>query len=180
MGWAQLIFLPTKIRAKLARAEAEMNGKLGELLASTLPPMGYELVDWEMSRGRMVRVFIDKPEGSTDGISVDDCARVSNHLTRLFTVEDIDYERLEVSSPGLDRPLTKIADYTRFSGEEAQVHLHELTDGVRKVKGILRGIVHGPSGDSVLVETETGVRTIPFALIDRGRLVPKIEWRKAR
>jgi ribosome maturation factor RimP len=95
-------------------------------------------------------------------------------------VEDIDYERLEVSSPGLDRPLTKIADYTRFSGEEAQVHLHELTDGVRKVKGILRGIVQGTSGDSVLVETETGVRTIPFALIDRGRLVPKIEWRKAK
>lgn len=168
----------------MARTETEMNGKLGELLASTLPPMGYELVDWEMSRGRMVRVFIDKlagsTEGSTDGISVDDCARVSNHLTRLFTVEDIDYERLEVSSPGLDRPLTKIADYTRFSGEEAQVHLHELTDGVRKVKGILRGIVQGTSGDSVLVETETGVRTIPFALIDRGRLVPKIEWRKAK
>jgi len=165
-----------------------MNGKLGELLATTLPPMGYELVDWEMSRGRMLRVFIDKlaggtdgsTEGGTEGISVDDCARVSNHLTRLFTVEDIDYERLEVSSPGLDRPLTKIADYTRFSGEEAQVHLHELTDGVRKVKGILRGIVHGTSGDSVLVETETGVRTIPFALIDRGRLVPKIEWRKAK
>ena len=168
----------------MARTETEMNGKLGELLATTLPPMGYELVDWEMSRGRMVRVFIDKlagsTEGSTDGISVDDCARVSNHLTRLFTVEDIDYERLEVSSPGLDRPLTKIADYTRFSGEEAQVHLHELTDGVRKVKGILRGIVQGTSGDSVLVETETGVRTIPFALIDRGRLVPKIEWRKAK
>jgi ribosome maturation factor RimP len=175
MGWAQLIFFWSN--AKLA---PRMNGKLGELLASTLPPMGYELVDWEMSRGRMVRVFIDKlaggAEGSADGISVDDCARVSNHLTRLFTVEDIDYERLEVSSPGLDRPLTKIADYTRFSGEEAQVHLHELTDGVRKLKGILRGI----EGQNVLVETESGVRTIPFALIDRGRLVPKIEWRKAK
>jgi ribosome maturation factor RimP len=149
-----------------------MNGKLGELLAKTLPPMGYELVDWEMSRGRMLRVFIDKPAG----IDVDDCARVSNHLTRLFTVENIDYERLEVSSPGLDRPLTKLADYARFSGEEAQVHLHELTDGVRRLKGILRGT----EGDSVLVETETGVRTIPFAVIDRGRLVPKIEWRKAK
>jgi ribosome maturation factor RimP len=153
-----------------------MNGKLGELLANTLPPMGYELVDWEMSRGRMVRVFIDKQ----GGVDVDDCARVSNHLTRLFTVENIDYERLEVSSPGLDRPLTKLADYARFSGEEAQVHLHELTDGVRRVKGILKGIEHGTNGDNVLVETETGVRTIPFALIDRGRLVPKIEWRKAK
>ena len=149
-----------------------MNGKLGELLAMTLPPMGYELVDWEMSRGRMVRVFIDKP----NGIDVDDCARVSNHLTRLFTVENIEYERLEVSSPGLDRPLTKLADYARFSGEEAQVHLHELTDGVRRIKGVLRGT----EGENVLVETETGVRTIPFAVIDRGRLVPKIEWRKAK
>jgi ribosome maturation factor RimP len=153
-----------------------MNGKLGELLAKTLPPMGYELVDWDMSRGRSLRVFIDKP----DGINVDDCARVSHHLTRLFTVENIDYERLEVSSPGLDRPLTKLADYARFSGEEAQVHLHELTDGVRRVKGILRGIANGAQGDCVLVETETGVRTIPFAVIDRGRLVPKIEWRKAK
>ena len=161
-----------------------MNGKLGELLEMTLPPMGYELVDWEMSRGRMVRVFIDKPAGNDvgskavagAGITVDDCARVSNHLTRLFVVENIDYERLEVSSPGMDRPLTKLADYARFSGEEAQVHLHELTDGVRRIKGILRGI----EGDGVLVETEKGVRTIPFAVIDRGRLVPKIEWRKAK
>ena len=150
---------------------------LGELLEKTLPPMGYELVAWEMSgKGRLLRVFIDKPEG----IDVDDCAKVSNHLTRLFTVENIEYDRLEVSSPGLDRPLTKLADYARFSGEEAQVHLHELTDGVRRIKGILRGIEQGPGGDSVLVETETGVRTIPFAVIDRGRLVPKIEWRKAK
>jgi ribosome maturation factor RimP len=153
-----------------------MNGKLGELRAKTLPAMGYELVDWDMSRGRMVRVFIDKPDGSEAKLSVDDCARVSHHLTRLFAVENIEYERLEVSSPGLDRPLTKLADYARFSGEEAQVHLHELTDGVRRIKGILRGI----EGDSVLVETETGVRTVPFAVIDRGRLVPKIEWRKAK
>ena len=181
-----------------------MTAKLGELLAMTLPPMGYELVDWEMSRGRMVRVFIDKlavesgletqletqletkaggetaTAGVAGGITVDDCAKVSNHLTRLFVVENIDYERLEVSSPGMDRPLRKLADYARFSGEEAQVHLHEMTDGVKRVKGILRGIEQGPGGDSVLVETETGVRTIPFAVIDRGRLVPKIEWRKAK
>ena len=146
---------------------------LGELLEKTLPPMGYELVAWEMSgKGRMLRVFIDKPEG----IDVDDCAKVSNHLTRLFTVEDIEYDRLEVSSPGLDRPLTKLADYARFNGEEAQINLVALIDGVRRLKGMLRGV----EGANVLVETETGVRTIPFAAIDRGRLVPKIEWRKAK
>ena len=77
---------------------------LAELLERTLPSMGYELVDIELSpKGRQVRVFIDKP----DGVDVEDCARVSNHLTRLFAVENIDFERLEVSSPGLDRPLKK-------------------------------------------------------------------------
>jgi ribosome maturation factor RimP len=120
----------------------------------------------------MLRVFIDKPEG----IDVDDCAKVSNHLTRLFTVESIEYDRLEVSSPGLDRPLTKLADYARFNGEEAQINLVALTDGVRRLKGMLRGV----EGANVLVETDTGVRTIAFAAIDRGRLVPKIEWRKAK
>ena len=188
MGWWQLIFFWFCARDEREN-DREMKGKLSELLAKTLPPMGYELVDWDMSRGRMLRVFIDKPavsnEMGEDGarskltgtkLTVDDCARVSHHLTRLFAVENIEYERLEVSSPGLDRPLTKLADYARFSGEEAQVHLHELTEGVRRIKGILRGT----EGDHVLVETETGVRTIPFAVIDRGRLVPKIEWRKAK
>src|SRR4051794_36437332 len=75
---------------------------LNALLERTLPPMGYELVDVQASsKGRLVRVFIDKP----DGIDVEDCARVSDHLTRLFAVENVDYERLEVSSPGLDRLL---------------------------------------------------------------------------
>lgn len=146
---------------------------LGEILEMTVPPLGYELVDWEMSpKGRVVRVFIDKPEG----VDVDDCAKVSNHLTRLFTVENIDYDRLEVSSPGLDRPLGKLADYVRFSGEEVQLNLHELTDGARKWKGTLRGV----EGDNVLLETPNGIRTIPFTMIDRCRLVPKIDWRKSK
>jgi ribosome maturation factor RimP len=146
---------------------------LGELLETTLPPLGYELVDWEMSgRGRLVRVFIDKPAG----VDVDDCARVSNHLTHLFTVENIDYDRLEVSSPGLDRPLTKRADYDRFAGEEVQLNLHEMMDGARRWKGILRGA----TGDNVLLETPAGARAIPFTAIDKCRLVPKIEWRKGK
>ena len=76
---------------------ADVTMRLAELLERTLPPLGYELVDWEGAPGgRLVRVFIDKPEG----VTVDDCARVSNHLTRLFAVENVDFERLEVSSPG--------------------------------------------------------------------------------
>jgi ribosome maturation factor RimP len=145
---------------------------LGELLERTLPPMGYELVDWEMSpKGRLVRVFIDKPKG----VDVEDCARVSRHLTRLFAVENIDFERLEVSSPGLDRPLRKPADFVRFVGEEADFRLSAPIDNARRMKGILRGV----EDNAVLVLTAQGMRTIPLGDIDRARLVPRIEWRKA-
>src|SRR5690242_19168752 len=144
---------------------------LGELLSRTVPALGYELVDWDMSaRTRLVRVFIDKP----GGVDVEDCARVSNHLTRLFAVENIDFERLEVSSPGLDRPLTKLADYKRFEGEEAELRLRAPVQGRRKVKGRLRGV----EGDAVRVETSAGMETVAFADIGRARLVPRIDWRK--
>ena len=148
-----------------------MAANLGELLERTLPPMGYELVDLEYGgRGGLVRVFIDKP----DGIDVDDCARVSNHLTRLFAVENVDFERLEVSSPGLDRPLRKLGDYTRFAGCEAQLTLTAPIDGAKRMKGIVRGT----DGGNVLVETAKGVQALPFASIGRARLVPRIDWRK--
>ena len=143
---------------------------IGELLQRTLPALGYELVDVEASRGGLVRVFIDKPAG----IDVEDCARVSNHLTRLFAVENIDFDRLEVSSPGLDRPLTKLADFARFAGEEARLTLSAPVDGAKRIKGIVRGI----DGDNVLVETAAGVRAFPFGTIGRARLVPRIDWRK--
>ena len=132
--------------------------------------MGYELVDWEMSpRGRTIRVFIDVPKG----VDVEDCARVSNHLTRLFAVENIDFDRLEVSSPGLDRPLKKAADFDRFAGEEAELRLHSPIENARKLKGVLRGCTDG----AVALETAKGLLTIPLAEIDRARLVPRIEWR---
>jgi ribosome maturation factor RimP len=145
--------------------------QLGDLLESTVPALGYELVDGDQSaRSRLVRVFIDKPSG----VDVEDCARVSNHLTRLFTVEDIDFERLEVSSPGLDRPVKRLADYARFAGQEAQLTLRAPVDGAKRIKGILRGT----DGEDVLVETAAGVRSVPFATITRARLVPAIDWRK--
>lgn len=146
--------------------------QLGELLERTLPPLGYELVDWDASPGgRLVRVFIDKPHG----VDVEDCARVSNHLTHLFAVEHVDYERLEVSSPGLDRPLKKLADYVRFAGEEAELRLRTPVANAKKLKGVLRGT----EDDAVVVETAQGRVTIPLGEINRARLVPKIEWRKA-
>jgi ribosome maturation factor RimP len=147
--------------------------KLGEILERTLPPMGYELVDWDSSpRSGVVRVFIDKPKG----VDVEDCARVSNHLTHLFAVEQIAYDRLEVSSPGLDRPLKKAEDFDRFAGEEVKLTLRDAIDNARRMKGILRGV----EGESVLLDTEAGRRTIALANIDKARLVPKIEWRNTR
>lgn len=144
---------------------------LGDLLERTVPALGYELVDWDMSaRSRLVRVFIDKP----GGVDVEDCARVSNHLTRLFAVENVDFERLEVSSPGLDRPVKRLADYARFVGQEAQLTLSAPVEGARRIKGILRGT----KGEDVLVETSAGVKAFPFGTITRARLVPAIDWRK--
>jgi len=144
---------------------------LSDLIARTVPALGYELVDWEVSpKGRMVRVFIDKD----GGVDVEDCARLSQHLTRLFAVENVDYERLEVSSPGLDRPLTKAADYERFRGQEATLVLREKRNDTRKVRGVLGGV----DGAEALVETDAGTVRIPLDLIARARLVPKIEWRK--
>jgi ribosome maturation factor RimP len=161
MGWAQPIFFWFAGRAV----------RLTELLERTLPALGYELVALEHSaRSRLVRVFIDRP----GGVDVEDCARVSNHLTRLFAAENVDFEQLEVSSPGLDRPLTKLADYARFAGEEAQLTLAAPVDGAKRVKGIVRGT----EGDNVVVETAAGVRTFPFGTIGRARLVPRIDWRK--
>ena len=90
MGWAQPIFF--------WRNPFCMAMNLGELLERTLPPMGYELVDWEMSPKGRLRPRVHRQAARAS--SVEDCARVSHHLTRLFAVENIDYERLEVSSPG--------------------------------------------------------------------------------
>ncbi len=143
---------------------------LNALLERTLPALGYELVDLELSpKGRLVRIFIDK----ANGVDVEDCARVSSHLTRLFAVENVDFDRLEVSSPGLDRPLKRAADYARFVGQEAKLTLREPVEGARRLKGILRGL----EGDAALVETDAGTRAIPLGSIEKARLVPKIEWR---
>ena len=139
----------------------------------TLPPLGYELVDWEMSpRGGLVRVFIDKPKG----VDVEDCARVSNQLTRLFAVENVDFERLEVSSPGLDRPLQEGGRFRPLRGRGGRAAAAQADRQCAQAEGRAARLRRtAPS----LVETAKGSLTIPLADIDRARLVPRIEWRKA-
>ena len=135
-------------------------------IRATLEGLGYELVDIEASRSGLLRIFIDSPRG----ITVDDCARVSNHLTRGFAVEGVDYERLEVSSPGLDRPLKRLADYERFAGREASVKLKLPREGRRRFEGKLAGLEEG----KIVLEVDGRRQHLAFEDIDRARLVPDV------
>lgn len=135
-------------------------------LEETLGSLGYELVDLETSRGGLVRVFIDKP----GGITVEDCAAVSHHLTRVFAVEGFDYERLEVSSPGLDRPLKRVEDFARFAGRDATVKLKLPREGRRRLEGRIAGV----EGDQVHIEVEGKRWSVAMTEIDRARLVPDV------
>jgi ribosome maturation factor RimP len=152
--------------------------ELQGLVERTVGGLGYELVSVELSnRGRMLRIFIDKPaagpkDAGTGGITVDDCARVSNQLARVLEVENIDYERLEVSSPGLDRPLKKEADFARFAGEQARLTLRVPVEGRRNFTGVMRVV----AGGKLQLEVEGGMVSIDLVNIDKARLVPKVEF----
>ena len=141
----------------------------------TVTGLGYELVDTERTGGGLLRVYIDRVAGDPNGefITVEDCEKVTRQLQHVLEVENCEYARLEVSSPGLDRPLKKPADFERFAGEEVDLRLHNPIENARKLKGILRGCENG----AVVVETAKGSLTIPLTEVDRARLVPKIEWR---
>jgi ribosome maturation factor RimP len=145
---------------------------LENVIEPVIAGMGYELVDVQASNGgRFLRLFIDKPAGSNAGINVDDCAAVSRQLTRVFEVEGIEYDRLEVSSPGLDRPLRKPADFARFAGQKAEVRMrHPDANGRRKFAGVLRGT------DAGQVRMEVDGQTVALALddVERAKLVPEL------
>lgn len=140
---------------------------LSSYLETTLAGLGYELVDFERSgKGLLLRVFIDKP----GGINLDDCATVSHHLGRVLTVENVDYERLEVSSPGLDRPLKKEQDFVKFAGQKVRVKLRVPQEGQRNFAGVLRETRAG----KVALEVEGKTVTFDLANLDKARLIPVI------
>jgi ribosome maturation factor RimP len=103
----------------------------------TVSGLGYDLVDAEKSVGGLLRVFIDNLPPSTAFITVDDCEKVTRQLQHVLEVEGCAYERLEVSSPGLDRPLKKAADYARFVGEQVELTLKVPFKGRKKYRGEL-------------------------------------------
>ena len=140
---------------------------LEELLESTLEGMGYELVEFEqLARNKLLRIFVDK-EG---GINIDDCVTISNHLSRLLVVENIDYGRLEVSSPGLDRPLRKEADFLRFKGEKIKLKLRIPVQGQRNFVGVLREFNDG----IIKLEVEGILLDLELSNLGKARLVPKL------
>ena len=113
-----------------------MTTDIAAIVGAAVKGLGFELVDFERVGGGMMRIFIDKP----NGISVENCADVSNHLTRLFAVENIDYSRLEVSSPGLDRPLKSLDDFRRFSGLPVKVRLNTTVDSRKRFDGLVERV----------------------------------------
>jgi ribosome maturation factor RimP len=140
---------------------------VGALLEKTVNGLGYEIVDLELPRNRgLIRLFIDRP----GGVKVDDCVAVSNHLTRLFAVEEVDYGRLEVSSPGLDRRLRLPKDFSEYEGERAQVRMRVPIQGRKNFVGILRGV----SELQLKLEVDGAVLSLDLAQIDKARLVPNL------
>jgi len=140
---------------------------LHTLLDRSVTQLGYELVDLEVSnRGKLLRLYIDKPEG----VNIDDCVLVSNQLSNLLAVEmDIDYDRLEVSSPGMDRVLKKEADFIRFSGQRAHLKLRVPVEGRKNFLGVLKGFEE----QNVLIELEGVLYKLTLSNIDKARLSPE-------
>jgi ribosome maturation factor RimP len=151
---------------------AKAPDRLQAVVEPAVTALGYELVGIEyVSQGRhsLLRIYID----NAAGITVDDCERVSRQVSAVLDVEDPIQGQytLEVSSPGLERPLFKPEHYERFAGNEVQVRLKVPVDGRRKFKGLLRGVQEGAA---VIDSDELGELRFPLVDIERAQLVP--DW----
>jgi ribosome maturation factor RimP len=176
----------------------KVSAELNALVERTVEGLGYELVDVERLGG-LLRVSID----AANGIRIDDCERVSHQLTHLFAVEGVHYERLEVSSPGLDRPLRRAQDFERFIGAEANVHLLAPVEGRKRLRGRLLEVRGTAGQEQVFLQLNEAVapqprspskrkpstarsgkspQVVQFALadVDKARLVPELDFRSGR
>ncbi len=149
-------------------AKAAMDRRLAEIITPVIEDMGYELVRVRLMGGKTptLQVMADKPDG---GIEVDDCAEISNMLSATLDVEDpiLDAYTLEVSSPGIDRPLTRLKDFDAYEGYEAKLETAELIDGRKRFKGVLAGV----DGDEVLVNVAEGTIGLKFDWLADAKLV---------
>jgi len=143
-----------------------------KLIEPAVVTLGYELVGVEyLPQGKhsLLRVYID----AEDGITLDDCSRVSHQLSGLLDVEDViqGHYNLEVSSPGLDRPLFKAEHFQQFAGHPVKIRLSLPKDGRRKFSGILRGMQDG----NVIVEFEEHEVQLPLDIIEKANLIPEFD-----
>jgi ribosome maturation factor RimP len=139
---------------------------LETLIEKLVTQLGYELVDFEtVNGGQILRIYIDKG----DLIDIEDCTKVSNHVNNVLSVEtDYDYERLEVSSPGLDRVIKKLNDFDRFKGQKVKIKTRFAVENRKNFKGILSGT----KSESIMIEVDNESFLIEFDNIDKARLDP--------
>jgi len=149
-------------------AKAAIDRRMAEIITPVLEDMGYELVRVRLMSGKAttLQIMADKPNG---GIEVDDCTEISNAVSATLDVEDpiLDAYTLEVSSPGIDRPLTRLKDFETYEGYEAKLETGELQGGRRRFKGELAGV----EGDEVLINVEEGTIGLHFDWLSDAKLV---------
>jgi ribosome maturation factor RimP len=142
---------------------------IGRLIEPTLNAMGYDLVRVQLSGGHNLRLQIMAERADRQEMTVDDCADISRNISALLDVEDPirDSYTLEVSSPGIDRPLVRPEDYQRFTGFEARVETDTAIDGRKRFRGTLMGLEDG----SILIDVEGTSHALPFERIHRAKLI---------
>ena len=151
---------------------AQDTSHLWTLFEPVVTGMGFELVEIEYHpnpKHGVLRLYIDKTDGS--GIRIEDCSAVSRQISALIDVEEPvrGHFNLEVSSPGMDRPLKRLTDYQRFAGEMVKIKTSMPLDGQRNFKGCLLRA----DADTVVIETQTEEISLPMAAIDKARLIPQ-------
>jgi ribosome maturation factor RimP len=149
-------------------ARAPIDQKLARIITPTVEALGFTLVRLRLMGGKRqtLQIMAEKPDGTME---VDDCAALSRAVSAVLDVEDpIEPEyTLEVSSPGIDRPLTRLADFSRWEGYEAKLETEEPIDGRKRFRGLLAGV----EGSEVLVEIEEGTIGLEFDWLIDARLL---------
>ncbi len=149
-------------------AKAAIDRRLAEIITPVIEDMGFELVRVRLMGGKtqLLQIMADRPEG---GIEVDDCGAISTAVSAVLDVEDpiTDAYTLEVSSPGIDRPLTRLKDFEEFEGYEAKIETAEMIDGRRRFKGVLAGV----EGDEVMLNVDEGTIGLQFDWLSDAKLV---------
>ncbi|MBQ2261514.1 MAG: ribosome maturation factor RimP [Loktanella sp.] len=149
-------------------AKAAIDRRIAEIITPVIEDMGFEVVRVRLMTGKesTLQIMVQRPDGT---IEVDECAQISTAISAVLDVEDpiVDVYTLEVSSPGIDRPLTRLKDFDQWKGFEAKIETEELIDGRRRFKGELAGI----DGDEVLIDIEEGTIGLKFEWLSDAKLV---------